>query len=401
MNRGTRFKLMAWLWIACLLFPFCKMFSAERTVRQIVTEKKTNPDSIALSIPQEATLNSYVLVSYLKQSLHSQDELIRAIYTWITQNIQYNIYATYISQNTEIKEEEEVQTILKTREGNCKQYSLLFKAMAEKAGIKVFIIDGYNKREAVLLPDAHQWCAAEINEQWWLFDSTWGAGYVDNYKFIPDPNYRYFMLRPEDIQNTHMPFDPIWQFKECPLLYQEFDFGVTDSLSTHTFFNWKDSLAIMQQQELLPRLEASYNRMLMNGRKNKLVAYTLQLTQANIQIYRKSRMIETYKQVVSLQDVAADSINHFIRYRNMAFTPRLHNKKIQRMVFVPDSLISLASSLLLTINENELAPQDKEGVIKMKEQIKNVGNFIEKQKEFLTKYFKASKRRRKDMFKAR
>lgn len=92
-----------------------------------------------------------------------------------------------------------------------------------------------------------------------------------------------------------MPFDPIWQFKERPLLYQEFDSDAIDSLSNHTFFSWKDSLLLMQQQELLPRLEASCHRMLMNGRKNKLVDYALQLTQANILIYRKSRMIETYK----------------------------------------------------------------------------------------------------------
>lgn len=71
------------------------------------------------------------------------------------------------------------------------------------------------------------------------------------------------------------------------------------------------------------------------------------------------------------------------------------------MIFVPDSLISLAANLILTIDESELAPQDKVGVLKMKEQIKNVETFVAKQKDFLAKYFKASKRRRKDMFKAR
>lgn len=121
----------------------------------------TFPDSVALSIPREASLHTRTLVSYLKNYLYTQDDLARAIYTWVSRNIKYNVYTTFTSRNEEVKEEKVLQKILSEQKGVCQHYALIFKALIEEAGMGAFIINGYNKVNGVLLPDPHQWCAAK------------------------------------------------------------------------------------------------------------------------------------------------------------------------------------------------------------------------------------------------
>ena len=60
-----------------------------------------------------------------------------------------------------------------------------FKALVKEAGMDAYVIDGYNRRDGALLPDPHEWCAAKVSGKWYMFDPTWGAGFVENYQFIP------------------------------------------------------------------------------------------------------------------------------------------------------------------------------------------------------------------------
>uniref|UniRef100_UPI0034A471F0 transglutaminase domain-containing protein n=2 Tax=Bacteroides TaxID=816 RepID=UPI0034A471F0 len=288
MFRQSTDRLTVWLFALCLLFPFSKLSSAWRNTAtqdkafsisavskaspdSIMPERLTFPDSVALAAPETAGRSVSSLVAYLKQHLSTDDQLARAIYTWVSRNIKYNVYITYTSRNEEADETKEIQKILSERKGICQDYALLFKALVKEAGMDAYVIDGYNRRDGALLPDPHEWCAAKVSGKWYMFDPTWGAGFVENYQFIPSPNHRFCKLLPDTLLKTHMPFDPMFQFRERPLSYEEFDTGVVDEQRSVPVFYWADTLALYARQDTLERLVSVRQRMLSNGRSNDLV----------------------------------------------------------------------------------------------------------------------------------
>lgn len=414
MFRQSTDRLTVWLFALCLLFPFSKLSSAWRNTAtqdkafsisavskaspdSIMPERLTFPDSVALAAPETAGRSVSSLVAYLKQHLSTDDQLARAIYTWVSRNIKYNVYITYTSRNEEADETKEIQKILSERKGICQDYALLFKALVKEAGMDAYVIDGYNCRDGALLPDPHEWCAAKVSGKWYMFDPTWGAGFVENYQFIPSPNHRFCKLLPDTLLKTHMPFDPMFQFRERPLSYEEFDTGVVDEQRSVPVFYWADTLALYARQDTLERLVSVRQRMLSNGRSNDLVYYMLELTSNNIRIAGYQKILNAYNMAMDLQGKATDAINEFVRYRNKAFEPLKPDAEIQAMVDVPEELINRADS---AINSIRTAPERyREPILKLRDQIMEVATTVYKHKLFLRQYFKLPAKQRKGMFK--
>lgn len=70
----------------------------------------------------------------------------------------------------------------------------------------------------------HSWTAMKIAGQWWLFDMTWGAGYVGNdKKFAWHYNEHFFMTDPEEFILDHLPKDAEWQLIDPPYSMQDFE----------------------------------------------------------------------------------------------------------------------------------------------------------------------------------
>ena len=414
MFRQSTNRLTVWLFALCLLFPFSKLSSAWRNTAtqdkafsisavskassdSIMPERLTFPDSVALAAPEAAGRSVSSLVAYLKQHLSTDDQLARAIYTWVSRNIKYNVYITYTSRNEEADETKEIQKILSERKGICQDYALLFKALVKEAGMDAYVIDGYNRRDGALLPDPPEWCAAKVSGKWYMFDPTWGAGFVENYQFIPSPNHRFCKLLPDTLLKTHMPFDPMFQFRERPLSYEEFDTGVVDEQRSVPVFYWADTLALYARQDTLERLVSVRQRMLSNGRSNDLVYYMLELTSNNIRIAGYQKILNAYNMAMDLQGKATDAINEFVRYRNKAFEPLKPDAEIQAMVDVPEELINRADS---AINSIRTAPERyREPILKLRDQIMEVATTVYKHKLFLRQYFKLPAKQRKGMFK--
>lgn len=414
MFRQSTNRLTVWLFALCLLFPFSKLSSAWRNTAtqdkafsisavskassdSIMPERLTFPDSVALAAPEAAGRSVSSLVAYLKQHLSTDDQLARAIYTWVSRNIKYNVYITYTSRNEEADETKEIQKILSERKGICQDYALLFKALVKEAGMDAYVIDGYNRRDGALLPDPHEWCVAKVSGKWYMFDPTWGAGFVENYQFIPSPNHRFCKLLPDTLLKTHMPFDPMFQFRERPLSYEEFDTGVVDEQRSVPVFYWADTLALYARQDTLERLVSVRQRMLSNGRSNDLVYYMLELTSNNIRIAGYQKILNAYNMAMDLQGKATDAINEFVRYRNKAFEPLKPDAEIQAMVDVPEELINRADS---AINSIRTAPERyREPILKLRDQIMEVATTVYKHKLFLRQYFKLPAKQRKGMFK--
>jgi transglutaminase/protease-like cytokinesis protein 3 len=78
-------------------------------------------------------------------------------------------------------------------------------------GIDTETISGYTKQNGAVDPMSHAWCASKIDNQWYIFDPTWGSGFVNNGKFV---NALTIVILSEssEIIASHMPFDYMWQF---------------------------------------------------------------------------------------------------------------------------------------------------------------------------------------------
>lgn len=354
-------------------------------VAQPASNRYARVDAASLSIPDEYTRKVDDLAGYIDRKFKGDEAKIRAIYVWMTHRMAYNVFTTFTSRNEVYSEEKEMQETLSTRKGVCRQFALLFKTLAAKVGIKAYLIDGYGKSGDVVLPEVHEWCAAQVNGEWYFFDPTYDTGYIEDYRFVSAPADAYFKLVPERFIQTHMPFDPLWQFLKRPYSYSEFEKGVLEPGRKVPLFCWQDSLKVYDQQSWVQQLEAARNRILANGKGNDLVDYFLQLNQANTQVGKDSEAIDIYAGATDLQNRAVDSINVFIRYRKAGFRPRKTEAQVRRMIEVSEELTLRADSLINSVHT--ISPQYKQALLNLRESIMDLAMQIYKHKLFLERYY--------------
>ncbi|HAT4251566.1 TPA: transglutaminase domain-containing protein [Clostridium perfringens] len=120
----------------------------------------------------------------LTKNVKSSREKAKRIYTWISENINYDDNkAENISEKTSEYKSGAIEAF-ETRKGICFDYSCLYVAMARKAGLKVRIVtgEGFNGKEW----GPHSWNEVYLPEknQWITVDPTFGkaGNYFDSKK---------------------------------------------------------------------------------------------------------------------------------------------------------------------------------------------------------------------------
>lgn len=189
--------------------------------------------------------NPEKLSKFITRDFASEEDKVRAIYTWIIQNVAYDSdeYKQFDYTFTNYRERNEkdeklrakiMQRTLQKGVAVCEGYAMLFEKLCEQQGIKNYLVRGDIKSN---FPDIgrpfkriHMWNVATIDGKPYLFDATWGAGKY-NGKFIKEPSYFYFETPPEFFIKTHypdMPEDAFLdempskkQFSELPLIIEK------------------------------------------------------------------------------------------------------------------------------------------------------------------------------------
>ena len=70
---------------------------------------------------------------------------------------------------------------------------------------------------------------------------------------------------------SHLPFDPIWQLSYYPISYSAFSENEPQTKFKKSYFNFKDSLSIYENQSDIERLTASNNRIEKTEKKNTCI----------------------------------------------------------------------------------------------------------------------------------
>ena len=183
-------------------------------------------DRHALNAPSSAESSVESLAAYLIEPAKNDREKARAIFRWITENIDYNVEVFFKGGSGATNSED----VLKSRKSVCYGYSDLFLSLAREAGLQAVRISGYGKGYGYLPgtnfrgPANHAWNAVKINGSWYLMDSTWGAGYVSgDGKYVRRFDDHFFMTPPSQFIYSHLPEDAQWQLLDKPVSKQEFE----------------------------------------------------------------------------------------------------------------------------------------------------------------------------------
>jgi hypothetical protein len=352
-------------------------------------------DKVMAQIPDSFTRTTQEIADYVKSNFSKHNDQSRAIFVWITKNIQYdieNMYAINFYQKTN----EIIDQVLKTRKGICMGYAELFNDIANKVGIKTYVITGYTKQNNFVDYIPHAWCASMIDSVWFLFDPTWGAGYIQNNKFVRQINNLYYKTKPEQLVKSHMPFDPLWQFLNYPITNQEFYEGKTQINNKKDFFNYADTLEYFEKQAEIEQLISSSNRIEKNGVKNSLVFDRLQRNKLEIEHYNNNMLVNNYNSAVNNFNDGVNLLNIFIDFRNKQFTPKKPDNEIKQMVDTVDILFNQARAKLRTLKNPDYNLATS--INQLNKSLNDATVNLNDQKAFVDKYLKAGKLSRRGMF---
>jgi hypothetical protein len=352
-------------------------------------------DKKALQLPDSLTKTTDQIARYINSNFTTDKEKSRAIFIWVATNIQYDIDNMYAINFYE-KREDEIAKALSTRKGICENYASLFTDICIKSGIKSFVIEGYTKQNGFADYIPHAWSAALIDGSWFLFDPTWGSGYVSGGKFIKKINNDDYKASPAMLIKSHMPFDYLWQFLNYPVTNQEFYEGKTQENTTKPYFNFIDSIHVYENQGHIDQLISSAYRVEKNGVKNSLIFDRLRHLKLEIENDRQMGKINLYNSAVADYNDGINGFNEFIHYWNKQFTPAKTDSAIQTMVDAPCNKLKDAKNKLAQISNPDTSTTNL--ISQLSKSIDNILGQITEQQDWLKVYFSKSKSKRKSMF---
>ena len=210
------------------------------SIAQEVKDYRYVPFFKSLSVP--------ALSNQLTKGIENDEQKVKAIYTWITNNIKYDV-DQWLGFNTQ---RSSTKHTLFRRKGSAPDFSYLFNELCRYASIPSVIVSGYLKNEYTdyghsYISDDHSWNAVFINNEWKLYDACLDAGKIEYYKrtfagyfiygftlgtsdrlvykphFKKDAKLNYFSQTGFSFKKDHAPSNPIWQLIEPKFTLKEFE----------------------------------------------------------------------------------------------------------------------------------------------------------------------------------
>ncbi len=190
----------------------------------------TQIDQHARQAPVKIQSDLEKLTKYLSKPAKNDYERVRAFYTWITDNIAYDVklFRNYRPSRYQPLSPTDV---LKRRRAVCQGYAELLQEMCRRVGIRSHVVGGYSKGfgyvpKATFTTADHAWNVVEIDGKWHLVDVTWGSGGLnDKMQYVKTFNEKYFLADPEVFVLNHLPLAPMWQLLNCPVPIQAYAQG--------------------------------------------------------------------------------------------------------------------------------------------------------------------------------
>lgn len=175
--------------------------------------KRTSTNILKMSILMNQQIESLSLNNY---------EAVYLIYYWIGNNIQRDC-SGYISKS------ESAVTTFNQGKSSYVGISSLFSTMVSNLGLKTNTIEGKlkynsdntNNGELVENID-HMWNYVLINDEYFLFDPTYGSGRCGHYSYQYDFSDFFFGTNPQYFIRSHFPKESKYQFLKSIISESQF-----------------------------------------------------------------------------------------------------------------------------------------------------------------------------------
>jgi hypothetical protein len=385
-----------------LLFFFLAFLAFNLNAQKNPSSSFATIDAKALKLPDSLTVSTDKMAYWFLTEFNAENDRVRAVFIWIASNIKYDVANMYAINFYET-DKQKIEKVLKTRAGICVNFACLFNDICRKAGIRSCVIEGYTMQNGFTDYIPHAWCAAEIDSSWFLFDPTWGSGYVSGTRFVRKINNSYFKVKPEVLIKSHMPFDYLWQFLNYPVTTQEFYDGKTGKNTTKPFFNYVDSIQHWEALDHISQLKQEASRIERNGVKNSMIFDRLQHIKMEIENdriqsenQRQQTIVDLYNSAVNDYNEGVRLSNKFIDYRNNRFEPKKSDPVIQDMLTAARNNLKTANEKLETISRPDANTLNL--MNQLLKSIADVDSQMAEQQEWLNEYFSKGKSGRKSMF---
>jgi Transglutaminase-like superfamily len=351
------------LLFSSLLICTCTVLAAQ--------DNYSHADYKALQIPKAKTYSTDSIASYVNDNFTNSKEKVRAVYTWLIHNIAYSKDSMYQFNRWGIDPEINMSAILRRRKGVCENYAALFANILLKCGVQAVVVTGYTTITGNRYWNGHGWVAAQADGEWFLCDPTWDAG---------TNNYNYFLVRPDEFIQTHIPFDPLWQLLEHPVSHNNFQRGYYHSKKDDPVFNYKDSVAAYLQSDTLQQMEATARRMQQAGFDNEDVKTWYDYNQMKVHIVLQEENMQLFNDAVDNLNKAKKMYNELAQYRYNNFLPAKTHDEIESMFSSIEKLMAGANKKAEDIGKkSENYQYDTEG---LKENLDSLSLKIKEQREF-------------------
>jgi hypothetical protein len=294
-------------------------------------------DAKALKIPVEKTYSTADIAQYIHHNFTKEGEKIRAAYTWIINNIKYSKDSLQQFNRWGINPEINMSAILRRRKGVCENYAALFTSILLKCNVQAVAVTGYTHLPGNDFWNGHAWVAVQLENEWFLCDPTWDAGYS---------SYSYFLVKPNEFIQSHIPFDPLWQLLEHPIKHKDFKKRIFNAGKNDPVFNYKDSVMAYLQSDTLQQMQSAGRRRQAAGidNNNRQIWYTYNQMKVNIVLQEENMQLFNY--AVTELNKAKKIYNELVEYRNNNFIPPQKSAETESMFLAIDASTNAALKIL-------------------------------------------------------
>lgn len=379
-----------------LLSCLCSFFVLAQK-KQKIQKNYDLVDAKMDKMPAEYNQSMDNISDYIKSNFQTESDRIRAVFYWTANNISYDADNMFEVKFDESLQDRIVRTF-KAQKGTCFDYANIFNQLATSIGIKSVVVNGYTKWNKVKVDNlSHSWNAARIDNKWYLFDPTWGSGYVINGMFTRRLDNNNFKVDPELMINTHMPFDYLWQLREYPITNQEFIEGVYAGDDAKQKFDYANEIIRFESLPKMEQLLEVSQRIEKGGMKNQHISQAFLHAKTAWRNENEREKGKKYTEIIDQYNRANSQLNDFIHYRNKQFQPLVSDEEIKRKIQEPiDSLIKCQE--VLSDFEKEVSSANKSNVENLRKTISQTLERAEEHLKFVNLYLTKPALIRKTMF---
>ncbi|SEW55272.1 transglutaminase domain-containing protein [Chitinophaga arvensicola] len=357
-----------------------------------------------ISIPEEATTSPSTLAKWLKAHTGSQQALQQALFNWMAGHIAYDVD----NMNRVSSYRDSAAAMLKTlqtRKGLCTDYAVLYAQVCKEAGITAIVVTGYALAHDIMVPTgSHDWVVVKNGNQWTITDPTWGAGAVDNGRFIQRTNWTWFQASPQIAVKTHMPYDPMWQMLSFPLRHDELGSGAFAAAAKRPVFAYGDTLQAWFRQSRLERLQKSSARIRrFGGAANPFIMteldwmdQSIRVLAGNQEIEARNRRIDQFNALNREYTEIVKSYNEYVGFKNRQFLPEVQDAALRKMI---DGIAGRLSAAEASLSGLKSADDGlKQNMEELGEAISGLKGKVGDEQTFVGKYLKTEKAKRRELF---